>query len=243
MPLEFPELREAVVEANLALARAHLVTLTWGNASVVDRRFGVFGIKPSGVPFERLKPEDIPVLSLDDGRPVSGQLRPSSDAPTHLVLYRYFSEVGAVVHTHSRFATAWAQAERPIPCLGTTHADHFRGPVPLVRMLSDEEIRDGYETRTGAVIVEYFVSHELNPLNFPGALVPRHGPFAWGENGPRAVENAIALEMIAELAAWTMILGPEIGPIRPALLDRHFMRKHGWSAYYGQREIPQNGKL
>ncbi|MBM4157046.1 MAG: L-ribulose-5-phosphate 4-epimerase AraD [Lentisphaerae bacterium] len=234
--MDYADLRESVFEANRALVREGLVTLTWGNASGADRASGVFAIKPSGVDYEALRPEDIVVLSLETGKPVRGAMKPSSDAATHLHLYRHFASVLGVVHTHSPFATAWAQAGREIPCLGTTHADHFHGPVPVVRALTSAEIRGDYEANTGAAIVESFSARGLDPLARPAALVPGHGPFAWGATVRQAVDNAVALEAVARMAVWTRVIGGDAGPLDPVLLDRHFLRKHGPGATYGQPE-------
>lgn len=228
------ELRQRVCEANREIARAGLVTLSFGNVSGVDREAGVMVIKPSGVPYERLEPSDMVVVALADGRVVEGGYRPSSDTPTHRVLYRRFEAIGGVVHTHSPFATAWAQARRPIPCLGTTHADHFHGPVPVTRELSRDEIHGDYERMTGEVIVETFETSALEPLAFPGALVASHGPFTWGVDPAGAVENAIALELVAATAFRTLALQPDIQPLGADLLDRHYLRKHGPGRYYGQ---------
>ena len=233
------ELREAVVEANLEIVRAGLVVLTFGNASAVDRDASLMAIKPSGVAYQELTPESIVVVDLQTGESVESAHRPSSDTPTHLALYRAFPEVGGIVHTHSAFATAWAQARREIPCLGTTHADHFRGPVPVTRPLTDEEIADQYEARTGDVIVETFTDRGLDPLDVPGVLVASHGPFTWGATAGHAVENAVALEAIAAGALRTELLRPDVAPIAEALLGCHFLRKHGPAAYYGQRPDPQ----
>ena len=224
------DLREQVFEANRAIVHAGLVVLTFGNASAVDREAGVMAIKPSGVPYDELGPEAMVVVDLESGEVREGSGRPSSDTPTHLVLYRAFEQIGGIVHTHSPFATAWAQARREIPCLGTTHADHFHGPVPVTRELMDKEVGDEYERRTGEVIVETIG----DPLETPGVLVASHGPFAWGADALEAVENAIALEVVAESSFRTELLRPGAEPIRSALLDRHFRRKHGPGAYYGQ---------
>jgi L-ribulose-5-phosphate 4-epimerase len=226
------ELRERVAEAHRAIVRAGLVVLTFGNASGADRDAGVMAIKPSGVPYDDLTAEDILVLDLESGEVVAGEGRPSSDTPTHLVLYRAFAGVGGIVHTHSPLATAWAQAQRELPCFGTTHADHFDGAVPVTRQLSPEEIDGDYERLTGEVIVEAFA--ELDPLARPAALVASHGPFAWGPDVDTAVENAIALEATAATAAWTELLRAGAGPIGDDLRRRHFSRKHGPAAYYGQ---------
>jgi L-ribulose-5-phosphate 4-epimerase len=227
-------LKEAVWRANLDLVEAGLVVLTWGNASAVDRDAGVLVIKPSGVSYDAMRPEDMVTVSLEDGRVVEGGLRPSSDTPTHLHLYREFPAIGAVVHTHSRHAVSWAQAERYIPCFGTTHADHFYGPIPITRRMRPEEIRDAYEHNTGAVIVECFRTQGIDPAAVPAVLVAGHGPFSWGETARKAVENGIVLEAVAEMALNTLVLNGDAAPIDRALLDRHFLRKHGSEAYYGQ---------
>lgn len=227
-------LREHVCQANMDLVAAGLVTLTWGNASGVDREAGVMVIKPSGVDYNRLRPDDLVVVALDTGEVVEGELRPSSDAPTHLVLYREFQSVGGIVHTHSSYATGWAQAGREIPCQGTTHADHFFGPVPLTRELTPLEIERDYEANTGRAIVERFAQGRLDPRQVPGVLVPCHGPFAWGTGPADAVENAIILEQVARMALYTAMLNPGRGEIPEALLNKHFLRKHGPGAYYGQ---------
>lgn len=231
----FRGLRERVFEANREIVRAGLVILTFGNASAPDRAAGVMAIKPSGVPYEELAPESMVVVDLESGTIIDGEHRPSSDTPTHLVLYREFERVGGIVHTHSPFATAWAQACRAIPCLGTTHADHFNGPVPVTRALTPDEIEGEYEQHTGEVIVETFTRFELNPLETPAALVAHHGPFAWGIDTGQAIENAIALETVAASAHRTELLCPGgPAPIGADLLRRHFRRKHGPGAYYGQ---------
>lgn len=228
------ELRERVLEANRAIVRAGLVVLTFGNASGIDRSAGVMAIKPSGVPYDELSPGSIVVVDLESGAVVDGRQRPSSDTPTHLVLYRRFDAIGGVVHTHSPSATAWAQARRELPCLGTTHADHFRGPVPVTRPLTLEEIGGAYEERTGDVIAETIEGLHLDPLEMPAVLVDSHGPFVWGEDVARAVENAIALETVAGTALHTLLLAPGSEPVAEELLLRHFLRKHGAAAYYGQ---------
>jgi L-ribulose-5-phosphate 4-epimerase len=232
--MRYADLRRSVCEANQAIVRSGLVVLTFGNVSGADRDAGVIAIKPSGVEYGDLTPESIPIVDLDSGAVVDGSLRPSSDAPTHLVLYRQFDGVQGIVHTHSTYATAWAQAGRAIPCLGTTHADHFRGPVPVTRMLEQAETGDRYEELTGAAIVDLFAALELVPLEVPAALVASHGPFAWGASVPDAVENAVALEAVAALALHTLALNAHVGDIERHLLDRHFLRKHGAAAYYGQ---------
>ena len=228
------ELRERAYSANAAVVRAGLVVLTFGNASEVDRPAGVIAIKPSGVPYDRLGPEGMVVVDLETGRVVDGDARPSSDTPTHLVLYRRFEDVGGVVHTHSPYATAWAQSCRDLPCLGTTHADHFHGPVPCTRALTREEIETDYEARTGDAIVETIEERGLEPLEMPAALVASHGPFAWGADAAQAAENAVALEAVAAAALRTLLLSPDADSIADALLERHFQRKHGPAAYYGQ---------
>jgi L-ribulose-5-phosphate 4-epimerase len=227
------ELRERALAANQAIVAAGLVTLTFGNVSELDRDAGVMAIKPSGVPYERLTAEDVVVLDLETGVVLASGLRPSSDTPTHLELYRRFDRLGGIVHTHSTAAAGWAQARREIPCFGTTHADHFRGSVPVTRDLTDEEIEGEYERLTGHVIAETFETRGLDPLATPGVLVASHGPFAFGADGAEAVENAIALEHVAELAFRSVLLEAE-GPIGEALHRRHHERKHGPSAYYGQ---------
>jgi L-ribulose-5-phosphate 4-epimerase len=228
-------LRKAVWEANQDLVRAGLVTLSFGNASGCDRDAGVLVIKPSGVPYDALRPADLVVVALADGRVVAGDARPSSDTPTHLALYRRYPEIGGVVHTHSTAATAWAQARRPIPPLGTTHADHFRGAVPVTRTMTEDEIGGEYEAATGALIVETLDGGGLLAADMPAVLVASHGPFTWGSDPAAAVANAIALEAVADMASRTYGLAPDLGPIADRLLERHFRRKHGPDAYYGQR--------
>jgi L-ribulose-5-phosphate 4-epimerase len=232
--VEHADLRERVLEANLEIVRAGLVALTFGNVSAVDREAGVMAIKPSGVPYDELMAEAVVVLDLASGAVVAGDARPSSDTPTHLVLYRAFPGVGGVVHTHSPYATAWAQACRELPCYGTTHADHFDGAVPVTRLLDPEEIAGDYERLTGEVIVEAFSRLELDPLERPAALVAAHGPFAWGRDVVQAVENAVALEVVAASALRTEQLRPGAPPIADELRRRHHRRKHGDTAYYGQ---------
>jgi len=227
------ELKEAVWRANLDLVRFGLVTLTFGNASGLDRKKGIMAIKPSGISYDKLKPADIVLVDLA-GQRVEGRLSPSSDTPTHLELYRAFSEVGGIAHAHSTYATVYAQARREIPCLGTTHADVFHGPVPVTRFLKPEEAARNYELNTGKVIRERF--RRLSPLDCPGVLVAGHGPFTWGRTPGEAVENGLSLERIAEMALGTTLLNPS-GPRLPRyLLDKHFRRKHGPGAYYGQKK-------
>jgi L-ribulose-5-phosphate 4-epimerase len=228
------DVRARVLAANRAIVDAGLVTLTFGNASGVDRSAGVMAIKPSGVPYEQLDESAIVFVELASGDVVDGTLRPSSDAPTHLVLYRRFPDVGGVVHTHSPYATAWAQAGRELPCLGTTHADHFRGAVPVTRSLSVTEIDGAYEEATGDVIAEALEERGASPLDLPAALVRGHGPFTWGAGVEDAVENAIALEAVAALAFRTFAIEAEVAELDAALHERHFTRKHGPGRYYGQ---------
>lgn len=224
-------LREQVLQANLALPRHGLVTFTWGNVSGFDAETGLVAIKPSGVPYERLRADDIVVLTLQ-GERVAGTLKPSSDTPTHLHLYRSWPQLRGIVHTHSTHATAWAQAGLAIPALGTTHADYFHGAIPCARSLTRAEVEGDYELHTGHVIVETFRS--LDPLACPGVLVAGHAPFAWGSSADQAVHNAVVLEEVARMALYTWLLAPQRGPIDQHLLDRHYLRKHGRQATYGQ---------
>lgn len=234
--MRFSQLREEVYRANRKLVKSGLVVMTWGNISGVDRKENVLAIKPSGVDYDKLRPRDIVVVSLDDGQAVEGSLRASSDTPTHLVLYQGFESIGGIVHTHSSYASCWAQAEREIPCLGTTHADLFYGPVPITRQMKPEEIKERYEHNTGNVILERFATHKLNPQHIPGVLVANHGPFAWGKSPKEALDNAIVLEELARIALGTVQLNPEVENISQSLLAKHFQRKHGPEAYYGQKE-------
>ena len=225
-------LKEQVYSANMDLPKYGLVTFTWGNASGIDREKGLIVIKPSGVPYEDLKPEHMVVLDLE-GEQAEGKLKPSSDTPTHLVLYSSYKEIGGIVHTHSPWATSWAQAGKGIPALGTTHADYFYGDIPCTRDLSRDEIEGEYEKETGNVIVERFKG--LNPMYIPGVLVGNHGPFSWGKDAKEAVHNAVVLEEVAKMAFNSFVLGNGVfKPVSSFLLDRHFMRKHGAGAYYGQ---------
>jgi L-ribulose-5-phosphate 4-epimerase len=229
--MSYRAIQEECYEANRSLPNLGLVDLTFGNVSVIDRASGVFGIKPSGVDYEILKPADIVLLDMD-GKLVEGKLRPSSDTPTHRRLFQAFVNIRAIVHTHSRNAVAFAQAGRGIPCLGTTHADYFYGEVPVTRPMTPEEIAEAYEWNTGEVIVERF--RDLNPEQMSAVLVHGHGPFTWGPSGSKAVENAQALEIVAEMTRKALDLNPQAMPISQALLDKHFLRKHGSGAYYGQ---------
>jgi L-ribulose-5-phosphate 4-epimerase len=225
------ELKREAYEANLALPRHGLINLTFGNASAIDRAKGVFAIKPSGVDYASLTPEQMVVVDLE-GRIVDGNLRPSSDTPTHRRLFIAFPEIGGVVHTHSTHATAFAQAGQPIPIFGTTHADYFNGPVPVTRKMTPQEIAGAYEWETGEVIVERFAA--LDPADFPAVLVNRHAPFTWGPNVAKAVEVSVALECVAQMALLSLQLVRSLEPIEPELLHKHFKRKHGAGAYYGQ---------
>lgn len=230
-------LRESVCEQNLRLVEAGLVTLTWGNVSGLADDRSCLAIKPSGVPYDDLTPESMVLVGLD-GEVLEGDLRPSSDTPTHLEIYRAFPKIGGIAHSHSRHAVAFAQARREIPCLGTTHADHFHGPVPVTRPLTAEEVADGYETHTGRVIAERFGPQDwggrLDALACPAVLVAGHGPFTWGECAARAADNAIALEAIAAMALATFALDPDAPELERWVLDKHHERKHGPDAYYGQ---------
>lgn len=225
-------LKEEVWRANLALPEYGLVSFTWGNVSGIDRKEGVVVIKPSGVEYGELRPEDMVAVDLE-GNIVEGRLKPSSDTATHLVLYKAFEQIGGVVHTHSTWATSFAQAGKPIPEFGTTHADYFYGEIPCTRKMKAGEIRGEYERETGNVIVETFKG--IDPMRVPAVLVNMHGPFCWGRNAHEAVHNSAVLEEVAEMAYKTKVLSPQIGEMDRELLDRHFLRKHGKGAYYGQR--------
>lgn len=227
------ELKREAFEANIALPRHGLINLTFGNASAIDRARGIFAIKPSGVDYADLRPADMVLVDLA-GRKVEGKLNPSSDTPTHRRLFLAFKAIGGVVHTHSSSATAFAQAGREIPIFGTTHADYFNGPVPVTRKMSAKEIADAYEWNTGEVILERF--RKLDPLDFPGVLVNRHAPFTWGATVAKAVEVAVAVECVADMALMSLALEPRLKAIEPALLQKHFFRKHGPGAYYGQKK-------
>ncbi|MCI0708174.1 MAG: L-ribulose-5-phosphate 4-epimerase AraD [Ignavibacteriae bacterium] len=228
------QLKEQVCEANLRLLREGLVILTWGNASAASRVHDLMVIKPSGVSYHEMRPEHMVVVSLKTGEIVEGHLRPSSDTPTHLEIYRAFHSVNGIAHVHSTHATAWAQSGREIPALGTTHADHFYGAIPCTRELKTKEIQSDYEKNTGLVIIERF--KKIDPLHIPAVLVAGHAPFAWGATLNDAVQNAIVLEQVARMANETLAINPKRQPLSKALLDKHFRRKHGASAYYGQKK-------
>jgi len=232
------KLKGEVCRANLDLVTKGLVIETWGNASGIDRERGLVVIKPSGVPYDGMMPKHMVVVSLQDGSVVEGNLKPSSDTPTHLALYRAFPAIGGVVHTHSLFATAWAQAQRSLPSYGTTQADYWYGEVPCTRLLKPAEIKKDYEANTGAVIVEAFKKGKFDPMQHPAVLVASHGPFTWGRDVADAVHNAGVLEFIARLNSETLRLNPKLKPMQSALLDKHFLRKHGANAYYGQTSKP-----
>ena len=226
-------LKAQVCQANLDLVAEGLVIQTWGNASGIDRKRGLVVIKPSGVAYDGMKPEQMVVVSLETGKAVEGSLKPSSDTPTHLVLYRAFKSIGGIVHTHSLYATAWAQARKGIPSYGTTQADYWYGNVPCTRLLRTREIKTDYEANTGRVIVECF--SRLDPMQHPAVLVASHGPFTWGKDVHDAVHNAAVLEFVARLAGETLRINPKTKPMQPELLEKHFQRKHGRGAYYGQK--------
>jgi L-ribulose-5-phosphate 4-epimerase len=226
------QLKRIVCKANLDLVKERLVIQTWGNASGIDRERGLVVIKPSGVPYDDMKPEHMVIVSLKAGEVVEGRMKPSSDTATHLVLYRAFAHIGGIVHTHSLYATAWAQACKGIPNYGTTQADYWHGDVPCTRRLTSREIKSDYEVNTGKVIVERF--RNFNPVKHPAVLVASHGPFTWGEDVNDAVHNAAVLEFVARLASETVRINPRVRPVQSHLLDKHFLRKHGPKAYYGQ---------
>lgn len=228
------QLKQQVYEANMELPRRGLVTYTWGNVSGIDRESGLFVIKPSGVEYDELRPEDLVVLDLN-GNKVEGKLNPSSDTKTHIELYKAFPELGGIVHTHSTHAVAWAQAGRDIPCFGTTHADYFYGPVPCARALTQEEIDEDYEKNTGKVIIEAFRGRNIQPMHVPGVVCSSHGPFTWGKDAAQAVYHAVVLEEVAKMALLTLQIDPNAAPAPQRIQDKHFLRKHGHNAYYGQQ--------
>ncbi len=228
-------LKQQVLEANLRLPSSGLVSLTWGNVSGLDRGAGLMVIKPSGVNYSDLRDDDLVVVELDTGRRVEGKLRPSSDTPTHLVLYRAFQGITGICHTHSPSATMFSQAGRPLPCYGTTHADHFHGTVPLCRALTPQETAEDYEGHTGHAIVQIFRDQQIDPLHVPGVLQLHHAPFTWGTSPVDALNNSIALEMCAQMALGSLQLNPSLAPIPAHILDKHHHRKHGPGAYYGQK--------
>lgn len=226
------ELKKAVYEANMLLPKYGLVTFTWGNVSQIDRETGYFAIKPSGVDYDKLTPEDMVIMDLD-GNKIEGKYNPSSDTPTHLELYKAFPNIGGIVHTHSPWATSWAQAGRGIPCYGTTHADYMYGEIPCVRCLTKEEIDGAYEKNTGLLIAEYFKENDYEAV--PAVLCKNHGPFTWGRDGHEAVHNAVVLEEVAKMAARCEAINPQVKPAPQELQDKHYYRKHGADAYYGQK--------
>jgi L-ribulose-5-phosphate 4-epimerase len=226
------KLKEAVYQANIELQKQKLVIYSWGNVSGIDRKSGVIAVKPSGVAYEELTPDKIVLVDLN-GKLLEKSLKPSSDTPTHLELYRSFADIGGICHTHSPNATMWAQACRKIPCFGTTHADYFYGPVPVTDAMTEKEIKSDYELNTGRVIVRRFA--DIDPMQMPAVLVAGHGPFTWGGSAAEAVEAAVVLEQIAAMAMGAILINPDIKPISKALLDKHYLRKHGEDAYYGQK--------
>ena len=227
-------LKQAVYEANMELPKRGLVTYTWGNVSGIDRETGYVIIKPSGVDYEDLTPDKLVVLDLD-GNIIEGDLNPSSDTKTHLELYKAYPELGGIVHTHSPYAVGWAQAGEDIPCYGTTHADYFYGPVPCARHLTQEELDDGYEKNTGTVIIEEFTKRNLDPVAVPGVICHSHGPFSWGKSPAQAVYHAVVLEEVAKMATFTRMVKPTAAPAPQRIVNKHYMRKHGPNAYYGQK--------
>lgn len=230
------ELKKQVYEANMLLPKYGLVTFTWGNVSGVDREKGVFVIKPSGVPYEDLRPEDMVVVDFD-GNKVEGDMNPSSDTPTHAWLYKNWSDIGGVVHTHSSYATSWAQSGRDIPCYGTTHADYYYGPVPCLRCLTKEELDEAYEKNTGKLIVDDFEARAIDHNAVSAVLCKNHGPFAWGKDPVDAVHSAVVLEEVGKMAYRTELINPKVQPAPQYLQDKHYFRKHGPNAYYGQGNI------
>ncbi len=226
------ELKKQVYDANMMLPKHHLVTFTWGNVSGIDRGAGLFVIKPSGVEYDKLSPEDMVIVNME-GKVVEGAYRPSSDTPTHLELYKAFPQIGGVVHTHSVWATSWAQTGKSIPCYGTTHADYFYGNIPCIRNLTKEEIQKNYEKNTGLSIIEAFRRKDYQAM--PGALCKNHGPFTWGKDAMEAVHNAVVLEEVAKMAAYSQWICPDIQEAPQEMQDKHYFRKHGANAYYGQK--------
>jgi len=227
-------LKQQVLAANLALPRHRLVTFTWGNVSAIDRHRGLVAIKPSGVEYDGMTVDDIVVVELESGRTVEGSKKPSSDTATHLALYRAFSDIGGIVHTHSRHATIWAQAGLDLPAWGTTHADYFYGTIPCTRLMTAQEIAENYEHNTGEVIIDTFQSRGISPTAIPAVLVNAHGPFTWGSSAENAVHNAVVLEEIAYMGIFSRQLTPGMRDMQQVLLDKHYLRKHGTGAYYGQ---------
>ena len=231
--MKFASLRKECYEANMELPKLGLVIYTFGNVSCIDRQAGVFAIKPSGVDYEKLKPEDIVIVGLD-GKIADGKLRPSSDTNTHLELYKAFPTIGGIVHTHSTFAVAWAQAARAVPLYGTTHADHLAADIPCTEFMADDRIRNDYETETGLQIIDCFEKHNLNAAEIPMALVAGHGPFTWGKNAEKAVYHARVLEELCKMAYITELVNPKVQRLKDSLIQKHYNRKHGKDAYYGQ---------
>lgn len=227
------QLKEIVYQANMELPKRGLVTYTWGNVSGIDRESGYLVIKPSGVEYENMKPEDMVVVDLSGNR-VEGHYKPSSDTATHIELYKKYPELGGIVHTHSTWATSWAQAGRSIPLYGTTHADYFYGPIPCARSLTKEEIEGEYEKNTGLVIIETMTNNNISPSNMPGILCTNHGPFTWGKDAMEAVHNAVVLEEVAKMACYSELINRDIAPAPQTIADKHYLRKHGANAYYGQ---------
>ncbi len=228
------ELKKKVYEANILLPKYNLVTFTWGNVSEIDRESGLFVIKPSGVEYDAMTPDDMVVMNLD-GEKVEGSLNPSSDTPTHVELYKAFTDIGGVVHTHSSYATSWAQAGRSIPCYGTTHADYFHGEIPCVRCLTKAEIEEAYEANTGVLIATEFERMGKNPVDVPGVLCKNHGVFTWGKDAMEAVHNAVVTEEVAKMAYRCEVINPNVEAAPTELQDKHYYRKHGANAYYGQK--------
>ncbi len=231
--MKFESLRKECYEANMELPKLGLVIYTFGNVSCIDRQAGVFAIKPSGVDYDKLTPEDIVIVGLD-GKVADGKLRPSSDTNTHLELYKAFPTIGGIVHTHSTFAVAWAQAARAVPLYGTTHADHLAADIPCTEFMADDRIRNDYETETGLQIIDCFEKHNLNAAEIPMALVAGHGPFTWGKNAEKAVYHARVLEELCKMAYITELVNPKVQRLKDSLIQKHYNRKHGKDAYYGQ---------